>query len=187
MFILFEVLKDEIYYLPESLLADVGVVVDLGANIGMSALYFCSRIPSARIVCVEPDPNNLAVLHANASSLHCSVMVIEGAVSYSDGEGVFIGGESWGGALAGPDGVSDSVNSATMVKCMTMERIMEDADIERIDLLKIDIEGGELGLLSRPGTWCVFRRSRSAFRAEADQDSGAMTITFGAKRRWLVS
>jgi hypothetical protein len=34
---------------------------------------------------------------------------------------------------------------------------------------------------------CVFRRSRSAFRAEADQDSGAMTIAIGAKRRWLVS
>jgi len=34
---------------------------------------------------------------------------------------------------------------------------------------------------------CVFRRSRSRFRADDDQHSGTMAITIGAKRRWLVS
>jgi len=34
---------------------------------------------------------------------------------------------------------------------------------------------------------CVFRRSRSRFRDDADQRSGVMAITVGAKRRWLVS
>jgi len=34
---------------------------------------------------------------------------------------------------------------------------------------------------------CVFRRSRSRFRDDADQRSGGMAITVGAKRRWLVS
>jgi IS1 family transposase len=34
---------------------------------------------------------------------------------------------------------------------------------------------------------CVFRRSRSRFRDDADRHSGVMAITIGAKRRWLVS
>jgi hypothetical protein len=34
---------------------------------------------------------------------------------------------------------------------------------------------------------CVFRRSRSPFRDDADRHSGMMAITVGAKRRWLLS
>jgi len=41
------------------------LIVDGGANIGMSALYFARRFPQARIVSIEPDPANCALLQHN--------------------------------------------------------------------------------------------------------------------------
>ena len=34
------------------------IILDLGSNIGISALYFLTRNKKNRIYCVEPDPNN---------------------------------------------------------------------------------------------------------------------------------
>ena len=49
--------------------------------------------------------------------------------------------------------------------------------------------GFHVGLVHPPRSAdrCVFRRSRSRFRSDADRHSGVMAITLGAKRRWLVS
>jgi cephalosporin hydroxylase len=35
------------------------VIVDAGANVGMSAVYFANRFPSAEVIAIEPEPSNL--------------------------------------------------------------------------------------------------------------------------------
>src|SRR5262249_54939154 len=37
---------------------NVGLVVDLGANVGFSSAYFLSAFPDAHVIAVEPDPQN---------------------------------------------------------------------------------------------------------------------------------
>jgi predicted O-methyltransferase YrrM len=37
-------------------------ILDLGANIGLSALYFHRQYPEASIACVEPAPKNFSML-----------------------------------------------------------------------------------------------------------------------------
>lgn len=41
------------------------LIVDCGANIGTSALWFEAQFPSSEIVCIEPEPGNFALLRRN--------------------------------------------------------------------------------------------------------------------------
>src|SRR5262245_51635214 len=43
-------------------LSDVGLIIDCGANVGYSSAYFLSKHPTSRIIAVEPDPDNFAML-----------------------------------------------------------------------------------------------------------------------------
>src|SRR5262245_22207843 len=58
-----EVFEHEYYRLP--LLAPPKTILDLGANIGLTAVYFSRLFPMAALACVEPVPENLRVLARN--------------------------------------------------------------------------------------------------------------------------
>ena len=57
------------------------VVVDIGANIGISAAYFLSRSPDSRVYCWEPVPQNLAALERNTARFGRRVVVSPNAVA----------------------------------------------------------------------------------------------------------
>src|SRR6059058_2841884 len=40
-------------------------LIDVGANIGLAAVYFANRFPGCQIICLEPEPGNLALLKKN--------------------------------------------------------------------------------------------------------------------------
>jgi predicted O-methyltransferase YrrM len=44
------------------------VVVDAGANIGLASLWFANQYPKAKIVCIEPDPENFRILKENLAA-----------------------------------------------------------------------------------------------------------------------
>lgn len=53
-----------------STVADISpsIVIDAGANAGMSALSFANQFPDAHIIAIEPDATNLAVLRHNSEA-----------------------------------------------------------------------------------------------------------------------
>ena len=56
------------------------VIVDCGANIGLSALWLARRFPRATIVAVEPEADNFAMLQANTAHLGERVRCVQGGV-----------------------------------------------------------------------------------------------------------
>jgi FkbM family methyltransferase len=60
------------------------LIIDAGANIGLSTLFFSRIYPKARIICVEPERNNLELLAANTASLGDAVHIAAGAVWDTD-------------------------------------------------------------------------------------------------------
>ncbi len=40
---------------------DASLIIDCGANVGYSAVYFLTRYPNARVIAVEPDADNFSV------------------------------------------------------------------------------------------------------------------------------
>lgn len=125
------------------------VILDLGANIGLSYRWLRSRYPDARFVCVEPDPANVGVLRANVAAARGECEVIAACVGGferrvhlvdTDGE--------WGFRLADVD---DPEEAETDV--VTMDQILERAGIDRVDILKCDIEGSESEVFANCRSW----------------------------------
>jgi FkbM family methyltransferase len=141
------VLGASIGHLPPAARTDT--VIDLGANIGLAYRWLRHLYPSARFVCVEPDRGNLDVLRANVRTAegHCHVI------------GACVGGAERKVRLATTDGewgfrmvdVDQAEGADTDV--VTMERILTEAGIERIGMLKCDIEGAEGELFADCRTW----------------------------------
>lgn len=137
--ILEEVFVDETY--SRSLPDDATVVVDLGSHIGLSALYFASRYPGARILAVEPNPALQRRLALNTSQLP-GIETEAVAVTGHRGEAsLAVNGDSWAARLA-----DTGVTGAT-VPTMTLGDLLEKHRIDAVDVLKIDIEGSEFEVL----------------------------------------
>ena len=81
-----EAMKSRIQRACEAILAEgaVPVIVDAGANIGASALWFSELYPAARVVAIEPDPGNAAMLRRNVAGRD-AVTVVEAALGGEPG------------------------------------------------------------------------------------------------------
>src|SRR2546428_8292795 len=64
-----EVVVEQVYKSVLPHLSRCDYVVDLGANIGLTSLYFASCYPACKVVAVEPNPSTYDVLCANLSEL----------------------------------------------------------------------------------------------------------------------
>ena len=120
------------------------LIVDTGANVGFSTLFFSQRFPFARIIAIEPDPGNFAALEQNVAGI-ATVTTMRAALwwrreplaSHDPGIG------EWGYQ------VRPGTDSAIPV--VTLEELT--AAEQRVDLLKLDIEGAELELFSHASGW----------------------------------
>jgi FkbM family methyltransferase len=141
LWVLREVFVLEHYALPSDVAPEV--IVDLGSNVGISVLYFASRFPRARIVAVEAEPDAYARLRANTGHLE-RVTPVHAAIADHDGEAViFSGDESWGAStIRAPEHSQQRV-----VPAMTLDRLAAVHRLDRIDLLKMDVEGAEVPIV----------------------------------------
>ncbi|MBM4783991.1 MAG: FkbM family methyltransferase [Archangiaceae bacterium] len=123
------------------------LILDAGANIGCTAVFLANTYPHARIVAVEPDVNNAALARKNCAT-YPQVEIVEGAVwprpvmleieNPTD--------ESW--AFRMRERPRDGDGSG--MRGMTIDELSKGAPI---DLLKVDIEGGEKQLFTEETQW----------------------------------
>ena len=100
-------------------------IFDLGANVGYTAAHFASLYPSARVIAVEMDAQNADLAARNTSAWADRVSVLHAAVWSGDGYATY------GGDIE--DGYAVS--------------IMDEFGADRVDYLKMDIEGAESEVL----------------------------------------
>src|SRR5262249_12626590 len=149
-FILGEVFDHETYRLP--LPAPPKTIMDLGANIGLTAIYFGRLFPTAALACVEPVPENLRVLARNLELNGIHATIISAAVDVNDGC-VLIERDrmDYGHKIA----VARESSSGPLLKVtsLSVPTILQRLGWDRIGLLKIDIEGHERVLFSTDCEW----------------------------------
>lgn len=120
------------------------VVVDLGANIGLSALFFLTRRPDCVVHAVEPAPVNQTRLRANLAPYADRVHLDHRAAAPHGGHADFLV-ESTGrlGGLAAYTGarVGSTITVETVAVADLLAGVLEREG--RIDLVKIDTEGSE--------------------------------------------
>jgi len=134
--------RDELEFLRASLPAG-GVFVDVGANVGTYALSLARNVGArGMVVAIEPHP----VIHARlafnrAASGLAQVRLVAVAAGEADGE-VMI--ETDTDNLGASHVVTGKATAgAFKVRCMTLQHILGEAGADRVDALKIDVEGFE--------------------------------------------
>jgi FkbM family methyltransferase len=121
-----------------------GVFIDVGANAGTYALPLARHVgPGGRVIAIEPHPVMVARLAFNqAASRIGNVVLVPAAAGDSDGELMIeTDHENYGASHVYPD--ASARNDAIRVPAMRLLRILQDRDVEKIDTLKIDVEGYE--------------------------------------------
>jgi len=124
------------------------VIVDCGANVGLSVIFFANRFPQAEILAFEPDPVLFAKLQENVRTLGLKgVQLVPAAVSSRAGKVRFHSSGDLGGRIeANEQSSGTSLVEVETIRLKTeLERIFEQHG--SIDMLKIDIEGEEWAVL----------------------------------------
>ena len=136
---------DKSFQLSHSFIQPGDTVIDIGANIGLWLLSVVGRAgPTADIHAFEPVPANFDRLTSNldlnrlkgvkccrlALSDHCGTTTFYAASN----------GNSGGAALTRRSGIDQPITT----NLETLDNYCAEQNIERVDFIKIDVEGGEL-------------------------------------------
>ncbi|MFD1000107.1 FkbM family methyltransferase [Ohtaekwangia kribbensis] len=115
------------------------IVVDAGANIGLATVFFKNRFPEALVYAIEPDSKNFTVLTQNAKAyegtypMHSALWRVDSYLRIKDKNE-----NAW--AFQVEECNQEDPDSFSAI---SIETLMRSNGIERIDLLKLDIEGAE--------------------------------------------
>jgi FkbM family methyltransferase len=132
------------------------LIVDCGANIGTSCLWFHARYPEAHIIAVEPAPDNAHVLRENCAGN--GIEVVEGAIAATDAMMRLVDpNESTNGYRTVPADHSGQETGAE-VTGLSLATLLARESVTSCEpfLLKIDIEGSEKSLFK--SDWSSFDR-----------------------------
>lgn len=125
-------------------------IMDLGANCGFSSAYFLSRYPQARLVSVEPDSGNFAMLTRNTKPYDDRILRLEGAV-WSENTRLNFDEDTTGQGVEWGRQTRPAEDVATAgVQAWDVPTLMSMAGFGEVDILKIDIEGAEAAVFSAP-------------------------------------
>jgi FkbM family methyltransferase len=151
------------------------VVVDVGANIGCFALAVARVIgPAGRVICCEPVPENVACLRLTLAANgieNCTVVATAvgeqaGQLALNLGPGCGVhSAVQWEGA------------PALEVPVTTLDQLVTDLDLARVDFIKIDTEGMEADVLR--GAAATIHRDRPQIAAAAYHRAGDLELLTG--------
>ena len=125
------------------------VIIDCGANIGVSVLEWKTRWPMSRIICFEPDPDAFRLLTLNVERndipgvqcIHAAVTDFDGTTSLFGDMGH--GADARGNSIHASWGQRENSDSVE-VTCCKLSPYLAKHDVS---FLKIDIEGAEESVL----------------------------------------
>lgn len=127
-------------------------ILDLGSNIGMTAIYFHRCFPNAELACVEPIPGNLKALRENLRLNAVEATIVSCAINPIDGPLLMeVAQKDYGHRVAKIDRTSGQ--QYIEVTAVSVPTLLHMLKWNRIGLLKIDIEGHEKILLSENAGW----------------------------------
>jgi FkbM family methyltransferase len=129
-----EIFTEEIYKFNNK--SDYPVIIDCGANIGISTIYFAIAYPNARVYAFEPDNTLFEILHQNIQDNKLQHVALFNEAIWIQDTHISFSNKGSEASQIDTSGVSE-----TKVKAINFANFLTQFD--KIDFLKIDIEGAE--------------------------------------------
>jgi FkbM family methyltransferase len=130
--------EPEFETLCNELIHDDYICVDIGANLGLKSLLLSQHVPNGRVIAVEAAPTVAKLLEQNIENSSAkNIIVVKSAIGDSDGKTRFAENSAYG--YISPDGVE--------VPVQTLSSLVAALNLERLDFVKIDVEGYEFPIL----------------------------------------
>ena len=129
------------------------MIIDAGANIGLSSIYFSNIYPHAKIIAMEPENSNFALLEKNIKG-YPNIIPVRAALwgENSTVEVVDPGLGKYGFQTKECNEIkSDLV--LNKIQGITVSMLLKEYEVEKIDILKIDIEGAEKEVFENSEEW----------------------------------
>jgi FkbM family methyltransferase len=151
-------------------------IIDCGANIGMSVLFFKTLHPEAHVIAFEPDPQSFAHLVRNVRDNRLSdVRLVNSAVAERHGVLTLYTDEGDGGSLVAS--INPRLGGAIPqpVRAVRLSSFIDGP----VDFLKIDVEGAEYGIvreLLESGTIARVREAAIEFHAGETEGDGVTRL-----------
>lgn len=121
------------------------VLVDLGANIGLTSVWLAKEYGFASVIAVEPDASNATLVRRNFELNGISGQVVEAAIGPVDGTAKF--------QATAESNLGRVSQEGRDVSVVSMRTILDRFRLPELDLVKMDIEGSEQDLLMGPTEW----------------------------------
>jgi FkbM family methyltransferase len=159
------------------------IFLDIGANLGQYTLLAAQRVgPTGRVHSFEPSGRMYSELRYNVglNNLSDNCFLNEVAVSEKEGSArlsQYEPGAEVFGSLGNHRRMPRSIIGSEEVKTITLDTYVREQRIPKIDLIKIDIEGGELPAL-RGAEWILCQADAPTIVLEM---SDINTVGFGYK------
>ena len=130
-------------------------IIDAGANIGLASIYFANRYPEATIIAIEPELSNFELLSSNVKP-YKNITPLNVAL-WNSNEKINLmdpGLGKWGFMTQEDNSEEDKYGDVChIVQGITVDKIIDDYGLDRISILKIDIEGAEREVFMDPSRW----------------------------------
>jgi FkbM family methyltransferase len=120
------------------------LIVDAGANVGYSTVYFARRFPGAMIVALEPESSNFEMLVQNTRDYR-NVLPLKRALWRRECRLMIVNptDEHWLFQV-----IEVESGEQGLIEGITIPTILQLAERKQVDLLKVDIEGSEREVFS---------------------------------------
>ncbi len=169
------------FHLPPRPLPADAVILDLGANAGYTAFHLAHLHPAGRLLAVEMDENNFALARRNLEPLFPRVSLVRAAVWHQEGEVVYgeDGEGEWGFHVM--EGAPAQAQGRRRAPARTVGGLLKEHGFDRVDYVKMDIEGAEASVLAQDNGWlarvgCLMLETHVEFNPLASMERCAQLL-----------
>ena len=155
-------------------------IIDAGANVGMTSIYFANKYPEAKIIAIEAEASNFDVLLRNIQPypaiipLHAALWNRDGRIDVGEPDPATGASGNW--AFVAREGPGANVRS------ITMSTLLKEMQIHAVDVVKMDIEGAEKEVFEN-GEWlkdvrCLMIELHDRYRPGCSEAVNSVTQGF---------
>lgn len=142
--IFYEIFWIKVYAMSDGLSITPKTIIDLGGHVGFTSIFYSLEYPNSNIYSVEASRENYNLLKENVSQFE-NIIPINKAIYPTDGEVLFDeSGYSYNTKIG---------SEGKPIESISVNTLMKTYNLEKIDLIKIDIEGAEMDLLKANTEW----------------------------------